>query len=113
MRLLATDFKDTTFDVSTYLDPDGDKKTQNYFTQEGTSPIENFGSKTIDFALSIMATIAVILIIVAGFYFMTARGDSEQIEKGKEIIKYALGGLAIAFLAYIMVIFVQAIFPAT
>ncbi len=43
--------------------------------------------------------IAVIMILVAGFYFVTAAGDLEKVKKAKEIIKWTLIGLLILFCA--------------
>ncbi len=43
--------------------------------------------------------IAVIMILVAGFYFVTAAGDPDKIERAKKIILWTLIGLLILFSA--------------
>jgi energy-converting hydrogenase Eha subunit E len=50
--------------------------------------------------LAITAGVAVIMIVWAGFTYVTAGGDSEKTKKSLNIIIYALVGLTIAFLAY-------------
>ena len=43
--------------------------------------------------------LAPLLIVIGGFYFVTASGDPAKIETGKNIIKYTLIALLIIFLA--------------
>lgn len=49
----------------------------------------------IDFIFVLSFPIATIMILVAGFYFITARGEPERIETAKKIITWALIGLVI------------------
>ncbi len=96
------------------IDADGnktEKQPAEYFDSK-QAPIEALAGTVINYALAIMGSIAVILIIIAGFMLMTAQGESTQIDKGKEIIKYAIIGLVAAFLSYIIVLFVQSLFTA-
>ncbi|MFA5886837.1 MAG: hypothetical protein WC863_03610 [Patescibacteria group bacterium] len=44
----------------------------------------------------------IILIIIAGYHWMTANGSEEKVEKAKETIKQALIGLAVAIAAWAM-----------
>ncbi len=64
----------------------------------------------IDFAITIMGSIAVILFIVAGFMFMASNGNSQKLDEAKDIMKYAAIGLIVALLSYVITIFVQSIF---
>ncbi len=50
----------------------------------------------------IIMLIAVIMIVVGGFTYMTASGDPEKAGKGKTIIVYALIGIAIALFAKVL-----------
>lgn len=108
------DLTEGTFNVKDVLKlPDVDGKKQQptkYFNDPTQAPIESFVGTMIDYALAIMGSLAIILIIAGGFVFMTSRGDSSQIDKGKEIMKYAIMGLIVAFLSYIIVLFVQSLF---
>lgn len=57
--------------------------------------------------LSIVAGIVgVIMIMVAGFVFITAGGDSGKITTAKQTITYTVVGLVVIFLARAIVIFV-------
>lgn len=53
----------------------------------------------INFIFSIAIVIAPIMIIVSGFYFVTAAGDPEKIKTAKRIILYTMIGLIIVILA--------------
>ncbi len=56
--------------------------------------------------LAFLGIIFVILIIYAGFLWMTAAGNDEKISKSKKIMASAVIGLAIVFSAYIITVFV-------
>ena len=66
--------------------------------------------KVIHTAVSILSYIvgvaAVIMIIIGGFKYVTAGGDSNRISSAKSSISYALIGLVIAAVAQVMVRFV-------
>ncbi len=57
-------------------------------------------------ALSIMGIVAAILIIYAGYVWMTARGKEERITKAKETLEAAVIGLIIIMAAYALTYFV-------
>ncbi|MFA5413573.1 MAG: pilin [Patescibacteria group bacterium] len=57
-------------------------------------------------ALSIMGIVAAILIIYAGYVWMTARGKEERITKAKETLEAAVIGLIIIMAAYAITYFV-------
>ncbi len=48
---------------------------------------------------SIVGVLAVLMLIIAGIYFVTAAGDPNQISKAKTMVKYAIIGVIIATLA--------------
>ncbi|MBI2436746.1 MAG: hypothetical protein HYV41_03330 [Candidatus Magasanikbacteria bacterium] len=69
---------------------------------ENTSDItlsENVG-KVINIALSVVGVLFTILMVYAGYLWMTARGKDEQIEKAKTIIVASIIGLFITLGAY-------------
>ncbi len=57
-------------------------------------------------ALGLLAVIFIILLIIAGFQWMTAEGDEEKINKAKQTISRAIIGLAIVIAAYSITYFV-------
>ncbi|MEO5949247.1 MAG: pilin [Candidatus Saccharimonas sp.] len=58
------------------------------------------------FILIALGAIAVIMIIVGGFQYVTSQGDSSAISKAKNTILYAIVGLAVALLATGIVTFI-------
>lgn len=50
--------------------------------------------------------IAVLVIIIAGYLFMTARGDPTQIKRSKDAIRGAVIGLVVVLLAFVITQFV-------
>lgn len=57
-------------------------------------------------ALSILGIIAAILIIYAGYLWMTGRGKEERVTKAKETLEAAIIGLIIILAAYAITYFV-------
>ena len=62
--------------------------------------------KIIRGALSLLFVILVVLIIYAGFLWMTAGGETKQVDKAKDYIKNAVMGLIIIVLAYVITDFI-------
>ncbi len=56
--------------------------------------------------LSLLGIIFVVLMLVAGYNWMTAGGEEEKIRKAKDTIKRAIIGLAIIILSYAITYFV-------
>src|SRR3989344_810480 len=54
--------------------------------------------------------IAPLMIIIAGFYFVTAGGNPTQINNAKQLIMWTLIGLAVTFLARGIIEFFQDVF---
>ncbi len=70
---------------------------------------ETFGdliNAIINFLFTVSLALAPLLIIVGGFYFVTAAGDPSKIETGKRIILYTVIGLLIVMLAKGLIDFV-------
>ncbi|MBU1164523.1 pilin [Patescibacteria group bacterium] len=60
----------------------------------------------VNFALGFFSVIFLILIIYAGYLWMTARGNDDQIEKAKKIITRTVIGAAIVLAAWMITLFV-------
>lgn len=56
----------------------------------------------INIALSFIGVIFVVLIIYAGFLWMTARGNDSQVEKAQGYIKNSIIGIIVIFTAFIV-----------
>ena len=72
----------------------------------GTADLKQVVLNIIQWVLGILALVAVIMIIIAGFQWMTAAGNEEKVEKAKKVISAAVIGLIIVLLAWAIVIFV-------
>jgi hypothetical protein len=63
-------------------------------------------SVIINVIIGIIGLVAVVVIILGGFQYMTSSGDSTKVKKAKDTILYGIVGLVIALLAYAIVNFV-------
>jgi hypothetical protein len=57
-------------------------------------------------AIGIFAAIAVLVIVVAGFRYIIARGEPQAMAQAKNMIIYAIVGLAVCIMAFAIVNFV-------
>ena len=60
----------------------------------------------INILLYVAGIIAVVIVVIAGFRFVTSNGDAAQVSKAKNTIIYALVGLVVAIMAYAIVNFI-------
>ena len=64
-------------------------------TESLTELLENIYNYVVDFAIAISS----IIIVWAGYLFLSAGGDKEKIEKAKRLLTWAVIGLAVSILA--------------
>jgi len=72
----------------------------------GTADLEDTVVNIIQWALGFLGLIAVIMILIGGFTWLTAGGNEEKVASAKKIISAAVIGLIIVLLAWAIVIFV-------
>lgn len=72
----------------------------------GTSDLKAAVINIINWVLGLLGIIAVIMVLVGGFQWMTAGGNEDKVEKSKKIISAAIVGLIIILLAWAIVNFV-------
>lgn len=53
-------------------------------------------------AYVVAAVVAIIVIIIAGLNYASSRGDTAKITKAKNMIIYAVSGLIIVFIAFVL-----------
>ncbi|MFA5076044.1 MAG: hypothetical protein WC480_01355 [Patescibacteria group bacterium] len=63
-------------------------------------------SRIINVALGLLGVIAVVIILVGGFKWMTAGGNEEKVTEAKKLIAAGVIGLAIILTAYAIAAFV-------
>ena len=97
------------FDVSSYLKL---KDAQSYLSSEAKQNVAlgQFIVNIISILTKIIGSFALLVIIVGGITIMISTGNQGLQTKGKEMIKFALIGLVIAFMSLIIVTFVQSLF---
>ena len=103
------ELKELKFDVSDTLKLDNNDQEQTYFG-EGKNPIQELIIRIINYALTVIGSIAVIILIIGGFQMMLSQGDQQKLEEAKDVVKYAVIGIIVTLLSYIIVISIQSIF---
>ncbi len=64
-------------------------------------------TRTIQWAIGIAGTVALIFVVGGGIFYMTSAGEPSQLQKAKNMIKYSLIGLVIVGLAEVIVAFMS------
>lgn len=82
------------------------EKVAGPFKSSTPQTLEQKISSIISIFLSFLGVIFLILMIYAGFNWMTAAGDEERITKSKETIRAAVIGLVIVLAAYALSVFI-------
>ena len=72
----------------------------------GTADLESTVIQIVQWVLGFLGLVAVIMILIGGFQWMTAGGNEEKVASAKKIISAAVIGLIIVLLAWAIVIFV-------
>lgn len=85
------------------VDPTGN--VIKFIPQDGASLTEIIQS-ILNWIFGIIGIVAVVMIIIGGFNFMTSAGDPGKVKKGKDTILYGIIGLVVALLAFAIVNFV-------
>lgn len=83
------------------------------YTAGEDMPIEYYIGMILSVAFSLMGLIFLILTIYAGINWMTAQGNTSQIDKAKNTIVKAIVGLVICLSAYAITYFVMNVFEGT
>lgn len=72
----------------------------------GTANLEDTVVQIVQWVLTLLGLIAVIMILYGGFVWLTAGGNEEKVASAKKIISAAIIGLIIVLLAWAIVTFV-------
>lgn len=84
----------------------GVNATSNAAKTGNVSSADDLITTIINMLLYIIGAVSVIMIIYGGFKYVTSGGDSSGVTSAKNTILYAIIGLIVAVLAYIVVNFV-------
>ena len=72
----------------------------------GTAPVAVVVSDIIKVFLSFLGVLFIVLIIYAGFMWMTAAGNEEKVSQAKKVISAGIIGLVIIFVSFAIAEFV-------
>lgn len=72
----------------------------------GEADLKDTVINILQWVLGILALVAVVMVIIGGFQWLTSAGNEEKIERAKRVISSAVIGLIIVLLAWAIVIFV-------
>ncbi len=100
-QALAYDFQN-----KTGLSETGGKAGYNVNTQKNEIYLPRYVGTIISIILGMVGVIFLVLMIYAGYLWMTARGNEEQVTKAKNIIQASIIGLIIVVAAYGITVFV-------
>lgn len=78
--------------------------------EAGTSPVGALILRAINILTLLIGTFAFVMIVIGGFIFATSGGEETQVDRGKAILTQSLAGLAVAFMSYFIVTFIQTFF---
>lgn len=89
-------------------------ETPSYYAREGASSIVvpdgpdimTIIKNLLNTTFGVVGVIAVVMMIIGGFYYMTSQGSPERVQKGKNTILYGIVGLIIVLSAFAIVNFV-------
>ena len=74
--------------------------------ENGTETFNSTITNVINILLFAIGIVAVIIIIAAGIRMVTSRGDSSAVAKAMRTITYAVAGLVVAMVSFVIVYFV-------
>jgi hypothetical protein len=69
--------------------------------------IECIVANVLSVAIRVLGVGVFLMIVAAGFRYLTAGGDPKAMEAGKNTMTYAIGGLALAVLAWFILQFIS------
>jgi hypothetical protein len=65
--------------------------------------LAGIATNVLNFLLSIVGVIGIIMLVIGGLMYLTAAGDEDRINTGKRIVNYSIIGIAVALAALVIV----------
>lgn len=83
----------------------GDVNITNPLTNPdgGSSTLQDVINRVIAWILGIAGSLAILMIIAGGFQYITAGGNKDKAEQAKNYIRYAITGVIVILIAYVIV----------
>lgn len=89
----------------------GDRSASAFGNKTTETTLTQYVADIINVFFGLLGTIFIILIIIGGYTWMTAAGNSEKVSKAQAIIKVAVIGLIVIASAYAITYFIFARLP--
>lgn len=80
-----------------------DASVVNQDAVDGAQTLSQIARNVLDFLLSIVGILAIIMLVVGGIMYLTAAGNEDQLDSGKKIVKYSIIGIAVALASLVIV----------
>ncbi|MFH1430814.1 MAG: pilin [Candidatus Uhrbacteria bacterium] len=74
----------------------------------GLEDFVSLGVGVTKFIFSLIGSLALLMFVIGGFWWLTSGGKADMVKKGKDTIMYAVVGLVIVFSAWVIVNFIIA-----
>lgn len=99
-----------TFNVNNYLKTEGQRtRVPSSSTAGQPSATAQVIIDLIDLMVKFIGAVALVIFILGALLTIVSDGKDDRIDKGKGMMLYALYGIVIAFMSFIIVAFVQSI----
>ncbi|MGK2849079.1 MAG: hypothetical protein ACSLEX_03360 [Minisyncoccota bacterium] len=69
----------------------------------GARTLSEIAMSVLQFLLSVVGVLAIIMMVVGGIIYLTSAGDDSRIETGKKIVLYSVIGIAVALASLVIV----------
>jgi glucose uptake protein GlcU len=71
------------------------------------SDLSGLFGRVVGFALGFAGIVLFLLLIVGGFKYITSGGDPKAVEGAKKTLTYAIGGLIVILLSYLILVLIS------
>jgi hypothetical protein len=76
----------------------------------GALTLSQIAHNVLNFLLSIVGILGIIMLVIGGVMYLTAAGDEDRIETGKKIVTYSIIGIVVALASLVIVSQIAAFF---
>ena len=92
------------FDPTNAITFDPGRNYQHALNLPDTNP-ESLGIRVLQYGLGFLGLLAVTMVMFGGIMWMTSAGNEQRIQKGKDILKWAMIGMVVIMLSWAIIIF--------
>jgi len=75
----------------------------NVGAAQNAKTLAQIATSTLNFLLSVVGVIGIIMLVVGGLMYLTSAGDEDRIETGKKMVKYSIIGVLLSLASLVLV----------